>query len=242
MERIRARGGTPGVNRHRTHVPLVAANLLHVPGRQVRIPFEEGPPPVQSDGCNTARGEGRRRLVCESLQAGAARHLGLLRLARTQEQIALRVEVQGALVAAQKRARRQRRRRIQVLESAESSKSLRGGGGRVADSRVFVEENVTRLRIHNNAPRGVIAFVRANGDRPPQLLELRFTHRIARGLGGHRRAGRLKRGGSRCRLGGGDRGGCAASAQKGDCRHKRCASAYNWPHRRAMHEYPFVVT
>ena len=208
----------------------------------MRIPLEEGPPPVQSDGCNTARGEGRRRLVCKSLQAGAARHLGLLRLTRTQEQIALRVEEQGAIVAAQKCARRQRRRRIQVLESAESGKSLRGGRGRVANSRVLVEEDVARLRIHNNAPRGVIAFIRANSDRPPQLRELRFSHRIARGLGGHRRAGRLKRGGSRYCLGGGDRGGCAASAQKGDCRHKRCASAYNWPHRRAMHEYPFVVT
>ena len=45
-----------------------------------------------------------------------------------------------------------------MSEGGESSERLRGGGGRVRDGRVRVEENLTGLCIHDGAPRDVAAF------------------------------------------------------------------------------------
>ena len=241
VEVERARRGTPGVDRHRANVPLVAADLLRVPRRQVRGPLEESPTPVQSNRCNSTAGKGARRLRRKSSQASATRHISLIGRARAEKQIALRVEVQGAAIAAQLRARLERVRGIQMRQRRESSQRLRGRCRRMANRRVLIKQNLARLSIHDNTPRGVLTSGRPTRNRAPQLLHLRLSHRIASRLGGHRSSRSLHRSGGRsCRRRGTRR--CATSAQKGDSRHKCSGSAYNWPHRRAMHGYPFVVT
>ena len=199
--------GASGVNRHGADVALVGADFLRVPRGQVRGALEESAAPIQGHRRDAALRQGRGRVLREGLQARAARDLDLVGGADTQEQVALRIQVEGLVVSAQERAGRQRRRRIQVVERGESREGLRRRGGRVRGGGGRVQEDLTRLRVHDRPPRRVPALGSCCRDRRPQRLDVLGGNRVPgtlcvtgnrcgfkrRGRGGVRRSGRLRR-------------------------------------------------
>ena len=220
---------------------FVGTDLLRVPRGQVRGALEESAAPVQGHRGDAALRQGRGRVLREGLQARAARDLGLVGGADPQEQVTLRIQVEGLVVGTQKRAGRQRRRRIQVVQRGESRKGLRRRGGRVRGGGGRIQEDLAGLRVDNRAPRRVAALSRGCRDRRPQRLDILGGNRVPtalritgnrcgfkrRGRGSVRRSGRLRR---------------TTGTHQRRRRHECGASAYNGPHRRAMHGFPFVVT
>ena len=241
VEVVCALVGAPGVNRHGANSPLVGSHLLRVPGGQVRCALEERSPPVEGHRGDASLGEDGGRVVGQGLQARAPGDLGRLRGPDSQEQVPFGVEVEGVGVGAEEGAGGEGGRGVQVCQGGEGGEGLGRGCGGVRGGCLRIEENLARLRVHDGAPGGVSAGGGGSGDGRPQFLDVGGVDGRGRGLGPLRGNRGVERGERRGRRGGGT-GWRATGDRQRRRAHKSGASAYNCPHRRALHGCPFVVT